>query len=100
MLTTIKSPAIISALLVLPFMILELVNTRNFNETFPIPLFGILWLLPTIFIFTLTPIGQNVRAGNSLALLIRVALLLAIAILWGGIVADQLPCFMGVPNCD
>ena len=46
----------ISAILTLPFMILEWVNRRDFHEDFPIPLFGILWLLPAAFIFILTPI--------------------------------------------
>jgi len=104
-LTSLRSPAIISFLIVIPFMILELVNRRNFNEGFPIPLFVIMWLLPMIFIIILTPIVQNVRAGNSLIanpinLLLRVALLVLIAWMWTGILIDQLPCFLGVPNCD
>jgi hypothetical protein len=104
-LTNLRPPAIISFLIVLPFMILELVNRRNFNEGFPIPLFVILWILPIIFIVTLTPIVQNVRAGNSvmanpISLLLRVAFLLFIAWFWGSIMIDQMPCFMGVPNCD
>src|SRR5688572_26951328 len=79
--TNLRSPAFISLLLVLPFMILELVYRRNFNEGFPFPLFGLLWVLPIIFIVTLTPIVQAVRTGNSvmakpILLLLRVALLL------------------------
>lgn len=104
-LTNLRLPAIMSSLLVLPFMILELVNRRNFNEGFPFPLFGLLWVLPIIFIITLTPIVQTVRTGNSvmakpISLLLRVALLLFIAWFWSGIVIDQMPCFLGVPNCD
>ena len=104
-LTNLRSPALISLLIVLPFMILELVNRRNFNEGFPFPLFGFLWVLPIIFIVTLTPIVQTVRTGNSvmakpISLLLRVALLLFIAWFWFGIVIDQMPCFLGVPNCD
>src|SRR5687768_1700334 len=45
-LTNLRLPAIFSFLLVLPFMIMEVVNRRNFNEGFPIPLFTIMWLLP------------------------------------------------------
>ncbi len=103
--TSLRSPVIISFILVFPFIILELVNRRNFPENFPIVLFGLLWLLPIIFIVTLTPIIQTVRTGNSvmakpISLLLRVALLLFIAWFWSGIVIDQMPCFLGVPNCD
>lgn len=38
------SSALISFLLILPFMIMEVVNRRNFNEDFPFMLFFILWL--------------------------------------------------------
>ncbi len=41
-LTNFRSPAIISLVLVFPFMILELVNRRNFHEGFPIVLFGLM----------------------------------------------------------
>ena len=105
MLTNLRLPAIISFFLMLPFLILELVNRRNFNEGFPVPLFGFLWVLPILFILTLTPIVQTIRAGNNvmakpISLVLRVALLLFIAWFWGNIVMDQMPCFLGVPNCD
>jgi hypothetical protein len=104
-LTNFRSPAIISLVLVIPFMILELVHRRNFPESFPIVLFGLLWLLPMIFILTLMPIVRNVRAGNGIVanpviLLVRVVLLSFIVWMWFGIVLDQMPCFLGVPNCD
>ena len=104
-LTNLRSPSIISFLLVFPFMILELVHRRNFSESFPITLFGLMWLLPMIFIVILKPMVRNVRAGNSLIahpinLVIRVTFLVLITILWAGILIDQMPCFLGVPNCD
>jgi len=104
-LATLRSPVIISLLLVAPFAVLELVNRRNFNEGFPFPLFALLWLLPLVFIVTLMPIVRNIRAGNSLLanpvlLLIRVIFLVFIAWMWFGIMIDQMPCFLGVPNCD
>jgi uncharacterized membrane protein len=104
-LANLRSPAIFSLLLVLPFMILELVNRRNFNAGFPIPLFVFMWLLPMLFILILMPIVRNVRAGNSIVvnpiiLLIRVIFLALIIWMWFGIVIDQMPCFLGVPNCD
>ncbi|RIK32348.1 MAG: hypothetical protein DCC56_00640 [Anaerolineae bacterium] len=103
--TNVKSPALISLLIVLPFMLMEVVNTQNFYVVFNIPLFGIMWLLPTLFIVVLIPIVQNIRAGNTLmahplSLLLRVILLLFIAWFWSSLVIDQMPCFLGVPNCD
>jgi hypothetical protein len=104
-LTNLRSPAIISFIFIIPFMILELVNRRNFNEGFPIPLFVIMWILPVIFIITLMPIVRNVRAGNSIlakpmVLLLRAVFLIFIALFWAGLLIDQMPCFLGVPNCD
>ena len=104
-LINLRLPAIISSLLVLPFMILEWVNRRSFHEGFPIPLFGLLWLLPVGFILIQMPIVRNVWAGNRImvnpiSLLLRVAFLIAIAWLWVGLVLDQMPCFLGVSICD
>lgn len=99
-LSTIKAPALISLLLTLPFILLELVNRRTFNEGFPFPLFGILWLLPTVFILILIPAIKNFRAGNKLIFSLQTGLLLIIAFLWLAIIQDQLPCFLGIPNCD
>jgi hypothetical protein len=102
-----KSAALISFLLVLPLAILEFLNHTITRHNAPglIVLFGLLWLLPTAFIVLLVPIMRTVRAGNSVMsnpinLLLRVAFLALIAMMWGGIVIDQIPCFIGVPNCD
>ncbi len=105
--SSLRAPAIMSFLLVLPFMILEFmfnVATRINVLDFTV-LFGLLWLLPTAFLLILMPIVRNVRAGTNLmlhpvGLLLRVALLALIAWAWGALVIDQLPCFLGVPNCD
>jgi hypothetical protein len=101
----IKLPAIISFVLVLPFIILEWVNRQHFHEGFPILLFGFLWLLSTAFMAILMPIVRNVRAGNNilanpLFLLFSFVFLLSIAWEWSALVIDQMPCFLGVPNCD
>jgi len=103
--TNFRSPAIIGLLLVIPFMIMEAVNTRNLNAIFNVPLFSMMWLLPVAFILILTPIVQSVRMGNRLMarpvnLLIRVLFLVFIAWMWTSILIDQMPCFLGVPNCD
>ncbi|MBC7932747.1 MAG: hypothetical protein H7Z38_19470 [Rubrivivax sp.] len=111
--TNLKSAAVISLLLVLPFMILDFwfqivnkpiaLSLKNYTDF--IMLFGFLWLLATAFIVILTPIARNVRAGhgittNPVTLLFSVAFLVLIAIMWVSLMIDQLPCFIGVPNCD
>jgi hypothetical protein len=103
-LTTLRLPAIISSTLVLPFIALELFNRANFlaSEGFPFVLFTVLWLLPAAFVLSLMPI---VRAGDRHRsqphrLIVRIALLIFIAWVWGAIIFDQLPCCLGVPNCD
>jgi len=102
---TLRSPSLISLLLVIPLMIMEIVNRRGFDEGFPIPLFAMMWILPVLFILTRMPILRNLRAGDTLItqpinLLIRVVVLVLVAILWTGLLLDQMPCFLGVPNCD
>ncbi len=100
--SNLKTAAIISFIIVLPFIILELVNNR---QSFPAALFGFLWLLSMAFIGITMPIAQNIRTGNSVVatpvnLLLRVTFSALIATMWVSIVIDQLPCFLGVPNCD
>ena len=101
----IKLPAIISFLLVLPFLILELATSSNLpRSNASMGLFMFLWLLPIIFFAILKPIVQNVRVGNntmtnSVALLPRVVFLVAIAWAWGTLVIDQMPCFLGATGC-
>lgn len=97
--------AIVGFLLVLPFIIMELVFGRTSYSSFPFPLFGILWFLPVLFVVVIAPIVRTVRAGNSIMVnpitfLLRVAFLIIIATFWVGLVNDQMPCFLGVPNCD
>jgi hypothetical protein len=63
------------------------------------------WLLAAAFVLMMTPIVRNQRSvGLNLAgifrLMPRVAIVPLIAWLWLGLVVDQMPCFLGVPNCD
>ena len=104
---SLKSAALISLILVLPFAILEALNNTITGRNGPglIVLFSLLWLLPTAFILILVPVVRAVRGGDRVmahpvSLLLRVAFLASIAMMWGGILIDQMPCFMGVPNCD
>ncbi|HEX8248381.1 MAG TPA: hypothetical protein VF599_09435 [Pyrinomonadaceae bacterium] len=104
-LSNLKTAAIISFFIVLPFVIFELAfNTRRNVYDF-IVLFGFLWLLSAAFVALLMPLVQNLRAGNGVAakpfnLLLRVAFSALIIMMWTGIIIDQLPCFLGAPNCD
>ncbi|MGH9753713.1 MAG: hypothetical protein ACREA2_13110 [Blastocatellia bacterium] len=105
--TTLGSATLISFILVLPFAILESLNNTITRQNAPglIALFGVMWLLPMAFIVILAPIVRTVRAGNGIlanpiTLLFRVAFLSVIAWMWGSLLIDQLPCFLGVPNCD
>lgn len=100
-----KAAIIGSSVLVLPFIILELVNRRDFPNGFPIPLFGFMWLMALTFIVILMPILRSYQASNqtapsSLSVLPRIVLLALIAWIWVSLVIDQMPCFLGVPNCD
>jgi hypothetical protein len=104
-LENLKLPVLLSTILVLSFMLLEWINRRNLQEDMPLPLFGILWLLATVFFSILVPNMRNTKAGKNLTahpfvLLASAACLVFIAALWGAILLDQMPCFLGVPNCD
>jgi hypothetical protein len=98
-LTLLRAPTIIASLLVLPLVALELVNRRSAGESFPFPLFAILWVLPFIFILTLSSLVRAPRSV-SVILLARIGVLVLVAVVWIFAVVDQLPCFLGVPNCD
>ncbi|HYN81900.1 MAG TPA: hypothetical protein VES88_10395 [Gemmatimonadaceae bacterium] len=42
----------------------------------------------------------NRALANPVSLLPRVVFLILIAWVWVTLVVDQMPCFLGVPNCD
>ncbi len=105
LLTRLKVPALASSLLTLPFLLLEWVNRHGLGEPFPVVLFALLWLLPLVFILVLQTLLRDLRAGEiarrgSLRLLFRMAFLALTAWVWIALIADQMHCFLGVPNCD
>jgi len=63
-LKTLGSPVLVSLLLIVPFMILEVVNRRDFNEDFPFMLFFVLWLNLFAISLILLPIVRARRTGN------------------------------------
>ena len=104
---TLRTAAIVGLVLALPFAVLELVSNPVTRESAPslALLFGLLWLLPTAFVAIVAPIVRGARAGhgilaNPAGILLRLPLLLLIAVAWTGLLIDQMPCFLGVPNCD
>ena len=104
-LANLLSPAIISFLIVLPFMILEWATRSNLPRTNASGvLFVIMWLLPMLSILTMMPIVRNVRAGNSIAanpvnLVLRVVFSGWLVWMWVALVMDQMPCFLGGSGC-
>jgi hypothetical protein len=67
--------------------------------------FGAMLLSLVAFFLNLAPIVRNVRAGNSITaipgnLLLAVVILFFVTMFVGGIIVDQYPCWIGVPNCD
>jgi hypothetical protein len=101
----IKWSVIATTVLVLPFMVLEWVNRRAFDENYPFPLFGVMWLLSAAALLTLSTFVRKPRTAKSfladpVGLVIKVCLFVLVAGLWAHTVLDQWSCFMGVRYCD
>ena len=95
--------AILSSVLVLPFVILEIINRGGIDTRFPVVLFALMWGLAFVFFAGSIAIARNARAGimaSPLSLAARIVILLVIAVFWTGLAVDQMPCFLGVPDCD
>lgn len=107
-LTTFGAAALFGLLLIAPFALMEYWNTpaiRSGEVGFPVILFFGLWIMPVIFFVGASPTVRSVRAGESvlahpISLVLRVIFLALLAIGWLNLIRDQMPCFLGVPNCD
>jgi hypothetical protein len=106
MLTNIKLPAILSFLIVLPFIMLEWATRSDAPRSNASGiLFLIMWLLPMLVILTMMPIVRNLRrAGNRIVanpinLVLRVIFSACLVWMWFGLVIDQMPCFLGGSGC-
>jgi hypothetical protein len=100
--TTIVTAISVSTALVAPLVYLQL---RYANYGFLDPLFAVLWIVPAAFVLTAAPLVRTVRAGQSIfahpfLLTVRLGFLVLAGFFWVILVNDQLPCFLGVPNCD
>jgi hypothetical protein len=99
-----KAAAIAGCVLVLPFVALEWTNRQGFPEGFPAALYAAMWLLAALFVVIVMPVlrmpAERRSTADVVSLLSRVVLGIAVAGVWIGLVQDQMPCFLGVPNCD
>ena len=103
--TRLRIPVVASSLLVLPLIVLEYTNQQNTNASFPFFLMGVLWLLPVIFFWLLLSSLKDYKykensLKNSILFWSKIVLLLIVTGLWLVILEDQIPCFLGIPNCD
>ena len=95
---------LISTALVAPFIVLEWIN-GGFQKGFPIVLFTFMSVHALLIVLLLTPPLRRLLSDKHLKALRpgHWAALVASAFLiffYADVVIDQLPCFLGVPNCD
>ena len=103
--SSLKTAAIVSAALMLPFVVLESVNSPNAVTGLPVVLFVFMWVLAFAFVAILIPLPRNLHvnrwtAPHVVGVLSRIAVLALLGFMWVSVTADQMPCFLGVPNCD
>ncbi len=96
---------LISSTLVAPFAVLQLVNRRAFHEEFPFVLFTFMSLHSLLIVLLLRPALRRLRAKRKLGALklghwAGLVLSDVLAFAYVNVIIDQLPCFLGVPNCD
>jgi len=98
-------PLLISVALVAPFIVLQSVYRRAFHEDFPFVLFVFMSIHSLLISLLLTPALRRLLAEKSLGALklghwAGLAVSGFLMFVYAGVVVDQLPCFLGVPNCD
>ncbi len=96
---------LVSSTLVAPFIVLQWVNRRAPHEGFPFVLFIFMSLHSLAIVLLLTPALRRLRSeGEFRALKLGhwAGFVLAAILVFAyvDVVIDQLPCFLGVPNCD
>lgn len=93
------------AALVLPFLAMQLVNRRTYAEEFPVVLFAFMLANTVMIALLVIPVVQRVwvhKSTKALGGLHWIGLLLGVGLLWvyGQVLLDQMPCFVGLLNCD
>ena len=97
---------LVSSLVVLPLVILQAANVSLTRQNLPglIALFSLLWVMAFVFFAIGNALWRNARSGKAFMhparTLVAATLMLLLVLTWTTIVADQFPCFLGVPNCD
>src|SRR5688572_2188273 len=97
--------AILSTMIIIPLALLEFNARANLDgiRVDSLVLLGFLWAIAFVVNLLLCLIYNRSRfeiLSRSVVLMIFVFLVLALALVWVGVVADQMPCFIGSPNCD
>ena len=100
-----STPIILGLLCVLPFVIMESVNLGRIPDPFPYTIFLYLWLMFALFLLCLFAILRLAKSRVSKKERLPAYLLNALVLIFTGISivalsVDQMPCFLGVPNCD
>ena len=93
----------ISAAVVVPFILLEVFVARVPLVRFPFALFMYMSALVFSFSAIMNSLADRLRDDHDFSLgstVARGTLLLVVGLLLVAIVIDQMPCFLGVPNCD
>ena len=83
-------------------LVLELRNRVNVTG-FSFVLFALLWILPFAFVLLINGLRRSPDGSDTRAYvrpLLAAACLMFIVWFWVVIVIDQMPCFLGLPNCD
>lgn len=94
---------LLSVFFVVPFIVMQWVNRRTFQEDFPLVLFTFMSVHALLFALVLIPALRRLKVGKSLGALKLghgAGLLLGAFLIcvYAGVVIDQLPCFLGVPT--
>jgi len=99
------TPILLGFLCVLPFAVMEIVNLGRIPDPFPYAIFLYLWLMFALFLICLFAIVRLAKSRVSKqerlpALLLNALVLLFTVMSIVYLLADQMPCFLGMPNCD
>lgn len=99
------TPILLGLLCTLPFAVMESVNLGGIPDPFPYAIFLYLWLMFALFYMSLFAILRLARSKVNKkerfpAYLLNALVLIFSVISIVSLIIDQMPCFLGVPNCD
>lgn len=99
------APVFISSTLVIPLVVLQWMNRRAFHEDFPFVLFAFMSVHALFIVLLVTPALRQLQLERRLGALkfhhwAGLAVAAVLISVYAEVVVDQLPCFLGVPNCD